>query len=69
VDNLVDTVGAGDAFAAVALIGFTRDWPVEQTLARALDFAAWICGMRGATSADAERYARYREAWGLDGER
>ncbi|MDR2877558.1 MAG: PfkB family carbohydrate kinase [Chromatiales bacterium] len=66
VDKLVDTVGAGDAFATVALIGFTRGWPAEQTLARALDFAAWICGVRGATVADVDRYALFREAWGLD---
>lgn len=69
VDELVDTVGAGDAFAAVTLIGLAQGWLPEQTLARALEFAAWICGVRGATVADAERYAAYREAWRLDGGR
>lgn len=66
VENLVDTVGAGDAFAAVALAGLTLGWPAQRTLARALEFAAWICGVRGATVADVERYAHYRNAWGLD---
>lgn len=66
VGRVVDTVGAGDAFAAVALAGLTRAWNPAQTLARALEFAAWICGVRGATTPDRGRYAAYRTAWGLE---
>lgn len=66
IDRFVDAVGAGDAFAAVALVGMARGWPMVRTLTRALEFAAWICGVRGATAADRERYAGYRRAWGLE---
>jgi fructokinase len=65
VAHFVDAVGAGDAFAAVALAGAAAGWSLPLTLARALEFAAWICGLRGAVAADRERYARYRKAWGL----
>ncbi len=66
VERFVDAVGAGDAFAAVALIGMTKGWEPPLMLSRALEFAAWICSVRGATTADEERYAGYRKAWGLE---
>lgn len=66
VAHFVDAVGAGDAFSAVALIGMIMGWQTSQTLARALEFAAWICSVRGATVADRERYAAYRKAWDLE---
>lgn len=66
VGTLVDTVGAGDAFSAVALIGLMRGWPTPVTLDRALRFASDICGRRGATTADRGLYARHREQWETD---
>lgn len=65
VGRLVDTVGAGDAFSAVTILGLLRGWPLEQTLERALGFAARISEQRGATAADPELYRHYRERWGL----
>lgn len=62
---LVDTIGAGDAFSAVTLLGLLRGWDAQTSLERSLDFAARICGQRGATAADAALYKEYREAWGL----
>jgi fructokinase len=62
VDNLVDTVGAGDAFGAMFLFGLLRGWPAEQRLKRALEFAAAICGIRGAISHDPALYQRFAEA-------
>jgi fructokinase len=62
-----DTVGAGDAFAAVMLLALNAGWPLRQGLQRALDFAASVCSLRGATSADAAFYAPWREAWSLSG--
>ena len=38
--EVVDTVGAGDAFASVIILGLVRDWPLEATLRRAQAFAS-----------------------------
>jgi fructokinase len=61
--EIVDTVGAGDAFSAVWIMGQLRAWSPETTLTRALDFAAAICGSRGATTADRGLYDRHLYAW------
>lgn len=45
---LVDTVGAGDGFAAVSIAGWIRDWTPQQTLERADAFARSLCLIRGA---------------------
>ena len=45
---LVDTVGAGDAFSAICILGCLNNWPIERTLKRANSFAAAICEIRGA---------------------
>jgi fructokinase len=63
--DVVDTVGAGDAFSAVWIAGFLYGWGAETTLVRALDFAAVICGVRGATTDDRQIYDRCLEAWSL----
>lgn len=63
VDHLVDTVGAGDAFASVCIFGLIEQWPPALTLRRALDFAACICGIRGATVADRALYHAQIESW------
>jgi len=54
--RLVDTVGAGDAFSAMAMLGLAGGWPLPLLLQRAQHFAAGICGIRGATSHDRELY-------------
>ena len=60
-----DTVGAGDSFSAVYLLGQWRGWPLPQTLQRANAFAAAICGLNGAVPEDLSFYAPWRRAWGL----
>jgi len=60
-----DTVGAGDAFASVLLLGLLRGWPMQQTLQRAQAFASAIVGVRGATVSDAGFYQRICADWGL----
>lgn len=51
-----DTVGAGDAFASVLLLGELLGWPLAGTLERAAEFAAAVCGVRGGfIGADAAR--------------
>ncbi len=61
--DLVDAVGAGDAFSAVVILGFTRGWSASETLARALQFAAAICRVRGATSTDRSLYRQLLSEW------
>lgn len=62
--QVVDTVGAGDAFTAVFLLGQLRGWPLAATLERAQSFASAIVGVRGATVADRAFYQRFLEVWG-----
>jgi fructokinase len=62
---VVDTVGAGDAFTSVLLLGLLRDWPMQQTLQRAQAFASAIVGVRGATVSDAGFYERICADWEL----
>ncbi len=63
IGSIVDTVGAGDAFSAVVILGITRKWPWSTTLARALHFAAAICTHRGATINDRRFYADFIYQW------
>jgi len=50
VENIVDTVGAGDAFSAVTIAGILQGRAVLETLNEALKFAAKICQQQGATA-------------------
>jgi fructokinase len=65
--EIVDTVGAGDAFSAVFLLGERlgerRGWPMAATLARANAFAAAICGVRGAVPPDPAFHAGWLARW------
>jgi fructokinase len=63
---VVDTVGAGDAFSAVLLLGLSKQWPLETTLERAQAFACAVVGKRGATVADREFYRAFSEQWESD---
>lgn len=62
-DRLVDTVGAGDAFAAVLILGKLADWGLPLALERAAVFAGAVCGLRGATVADHRFYEPFLEGW------
>jgi len=63
--TVVDTVGAGDGFAAVYILGALRHWPMENMLARANTFAAAICGIRGAVPGHADFYQPFIREWGI----
>jgi fructokinase len=63
--DLADTVGAGDAFSAVSILGLMKKWPTDLILARALEFSAKICCTHGATVADADFYREIGTAWGM----
>jgi fructokinase len=62
-DAVVDTVGAGDAFSAVACLGVLEGWRAGEILRRGNAFAADICRIRGATAEDRALYARHRDRW------
>jgi fructokinase len=62
-----DTVGAGDAFASVLLLGDLRGWPLPVTLSRAATFASAVCGIAGAVDPSSGIYAASRAAWGVGG--
>lgn len=63
--RLVDTVGAGDAFAAVMLCAQLRNWPLPLALSRATAFASAICGIRGAVPDSLDFYSNWRRDWAL----
>lgn len=55
---VVDTVGAGDAHAAIIALGYLKNWPAQKTLEVAGNFAAYICTVEGALPPDDEVYDR-----------
>lgn len=60
---VIDTVGAGDAFSAIFLLGRARGWPLELALARANEFAGAVCAIAGAVPADMGFYDRWVGRW------
>jgi fructokinase len=62
--EVVDTVGAGDAFSAVFILGLSKGWSAKVTLARSLEFAAAMCTVSGATVKDRDFYSTFgRQGW------
>ncbi len=61
--DVVDTVGAGDGFAAVCILGAVSGWPLPETLNRADAFARTICGLRGAVPDSADFYRPFLREW------
>jgi fructokinase len=64
--TIVDTVGAGDAFSAVLLLGMQREWSLSVTMVRAQAFASAMVAQRGATVQDAGFYQAFIREWNLD---
>lgn len=63
--EVVDTVGAGDAFAAVMILGLAHDWPLDLSLQRAQAFASKLVSNRGATVSDPAFYQAFMDEWQL----
>ncbi len=63
---VVDTVGAGDAFSSVCILGLTSGWAITLTLERAQSFASMVVARRGATISDPAPYRLLLEQWGFD---
>jgi fructokinase len=60
---VIDTVGAGDAFSAIFLLGKMRGWPLDVSLARANEFAGAICAIPGAVPRDLGFYDQWMRKW------
>lgn len=65
ITGLVDTVGAGDGYASVYILGTLLGWPMNRTLERANAFATAICEIRGAIPGNADFYKPFTHAWGI----
>lgn len=61
--NIIDTVGAGDAFSSVVILGKHLSWANDLTLARAQDFASGVVGLQGATTSDPGFYQIFKDQW------
>ncbi|HEY5138795.1 MAG TPA: carbohydrate kinase [Methylococcales bacterium] len=64
--SIVDTVGAGDAFSAVLLLGIQKGWSLSVTMERAQSFASALATQRGATVQDLSFYQTFIDGWNLD---
>lgn len=59
--KIVDTLGAGDAFAAIFCIGYMRKWEMSKTNKLANEFAAEICQISGALPKEDDLYLKLKE--------
>lgn len=62
---VIDTVGAGDGFSAIFILGILLGWPETLILERANRFAAALCGIRGAIPESPEFYFPFLKDWGI----
>ncbi len=62
-DEVVDTVGAGDAFTAVVLLGLVRRWTAEESLRRGVELAGAVTRIAGATPEEPSFYAPFLAQW------
>ncbi len=58
--QVVDTVGAGDAFSAAVIDGFLSQRSAGSILTDAVRFAARVCGLQGATTVDPSFYQSFQ---------
>ncbi len=59
-ENVVDTVGAGDAYAAVLCLGYLENWDIIKTNKLASEFAGKIVGIQGALPQDDFFYNEFK---------
>ncbi len=59
VENVVDTVGAGDAYAAMLCLGYLNRWGLEKTNKLASEFAGKIIMVNGALPENDFLYDKY----------
>jgi fructokinase len=61
--DVTDSVGGGDAFSAVVIVGILRSWSLGATLRRAVEFASAVCARSGGLDDDRELYERFLTRW------
>lgn len=61
IDNVIDTVGAGDAYAAILCIGYLKNWNIEKINKIASEFAGEIVKINGALPSKPVFYEKYKE--------
>ena len=54
--KMVDTVGAGDAFASATIAGLVRNDDPDELIHKAVGFASRVCSLSGATTDDRDFY-------------
>jgi len=54
VGNVVDTVGAGDSYTAVLVMGLLQHWSLEDINQRANQLASYVCGQAGGMASHPE---------------
>jgi len=59
--KVIDTVGAGDAFAAITCIGYLHELELKKINKLANEFASQICLINGALPKDDNIYNRFKE--------
>jgi fructokinase len=64
--QVVDSVGAGDAYAAMLAAGLLKNWPAQKILDRASLFAARICEIKGAIPDSASFYDPFKPLFAND---
>jgi fructokinase len=57
--NVVDTVGAGDAFTAAMTLGMLAGWSIEKLAEVANEVAAYVCSCAGGTPEMPDRFRAY----------
>lgn len=63
--DLIDTVGAGDAFSSVLILGELKKWDAKTSLTRAQQFATEIVNQQGATKNNLPLYQYFKDTWTL----
>ncbi|MBA4142357.1 MAG: carbohydrate kinase [Nitrosospira sp.] len=63
VAGIQDTVGAGDAFSAIFILGLLNGWAMPVTLQRAHHFAGAVCLIRGAIPEHNDFYKPFIDDW------
>lgn len=61
-EPVIDTLGAGDAFAAILCLGYLFKLPLKQINTLANDFALEICKIKGALPKNEKIYRKYKTA-------
>jgi fructokinase len=66
ITDIRDTVGAGDAFSAVFMLGLLHGWAIPVTLQRAHHFAGAICRIRGGLPEHNDFYEPFISDWHMN---